>query len=252
MEQNSRGKLTPLAKKLGNYLQLGDAELAVLNEMTSGREKFFPPRTDIVREGEHSRVMRIMISGWAHRYKQLPDGRRQTVGYFLPGDICDLHIPMLNGVDYSLASLSPATIIEIEYADFEKLLAVNRRLEKAFWWEGLANLAIQREWAVNLGLRTAFERLAHLFCELYTRLESVGLASGDEFEFPLTQTDLAEATGISTVHVNRTLKELREAELTKFIGRKLVMPNMSRLRSVAAFDARYLHLGQAGERLDDA
>jgi CRP-like cAMP-binding protein len=241
-----------VARKLANYLRLGEAELGILDRMVAtARERYFPARADILREGERPRVMRFMLAGWAHRYKQLPDGRRQTVGYFLPGDVCDLHIPMMSGMDHSLASLTPTVLVEVEHHEFEQLLKSNSRLEKAFWWEGLVNLAIQREWTLNLGQRAAFERLAHLFCELYTRLECVGLASKNLFEFPLTQADLAEATGISAVHVNRTLRELREQNLTKFIGKTLVLQDIERLKSVAAFDARYLHLGHVGERADD-
>jgi CRP-like cAMP-binding protein len=159
---------------------------------------------------------------------------------------------MMSGMDHSLASLTPVTIVETEQADFERLLVANKRLEKAFWWEGLVNLAIQREWTLNLGRRSAFERLGHLFCELHARLDCVGLGWPDSLEFPLTQSDLAEATGISTVHVNRTLKELREANLTKFVGRRLVFPDIGELRRAASFDPRYLHLGHVGERTGDA
>jgi CRP-like cAMP-binding protein len=211
--------------------------------MIQGRVRQLPARADIVREGETPRVMRFMLSGWAYRYKQLPDGRRQIVGFFLPGDICDLHLSILRSMDHSLATITPAEVAEIDNDEFDKAIANSQALKAAFWWESLITIAILREWALNLGQRTALERIAHVLCEIYTRLETIKLASDHEIEFPLTQTDLGETCGISTVHVNRILKELRLDNLIAMDGRMLSFPDMGRLKALGAFDPRYLHLG---------
>ena len=236
-------KRNSLALKLENYLPLAAPEREFLDALVS-RTRHYGPREDIVREGEPARLMRIMISGWAYRYKQLPDGRRQTLCFFLPGDICDLHIGLLEVMDHSLATITSAIVAEIEDDQFEIMIGRFEGLKRAFRWESLVNMAIQREWALNLGQRSAFERIAHLICELYARLEAAGLAGNGVLEFPLIQTDLADASGISAVHVNRTLKELRVADLIKLDGKKLMIPDRARLEGVAAFDPKYLHLAR--------
>jgi CRP-like cAMP-binding protein len=124
------------------------------------------------------------------------------------------------------------------------------RLWQAFQWDSMVNGSIQREWTLNLGQRDAFERLAHLLCELFVRLATAGLTNGDTCDFPLTQTDLAEATGLSTVHVNRTLRELREANLIVLKDRTLRIPQIAALKRHAMFNANYLHLEREGRHLD--
>jgi CRP-like cAMP-binding protein len=222
---------------------LGESDLLGLSQLIQGRTRTLPPRIDIVREREIPRTMRLMLSGWAYRYKQLPDGRRQIVGFFLPGDICDLHLSILESMDHSLATITQIEMAEVENDVFETTIAASRTLKSAFWWENLIAVAVLREWVLNLGQRTALERIAHLLCELYTRMEKIGLASNHQLEFPLTQMDLGETCGISTVHVNRILKELRRENLISFEGRLLTFPDMARLKSLATFDPRYLHLG---------
>jgi CRP-like cAMP-binding protein len=214
--------------------------------MIHGRVRTLPPRIDIVREGETPHIMRLMLSGWAYRYKQLPDGRRQIVGFFLPGDICDLHLSILESMDHSLASITQIELAEVENDMFEAVIATSPTLKSAFWWDNLITIATLREWALNLGQRTALERIAHLLCELYTRLEKIGAAANQQMEFPLTQMDLGETCGVSTVHVNRVLKELRLDNLICLEGRLLSFPAMDRLKDLAAFDPRYLHLGSRG------
>lgn len=226
---------------------MSESDLLLLHQLIHGRVRTLPPRVDIVREGETPHVMRLMLSGWAYRYKQLPDGRRQIVGFFLPGDICDLHLSVLESMDHSLATITQIELAEIENDTFEAAIAKSSGLKSAFWWENLITIATLREWALNLGQRTALERVAHLLCELYTRLEKIGGAANHQMEFPLTQMDLGETCGVSTVHVNRVLKELRLDNLITLEGRLPSFPAMDRLKGLAAFDPRYLHL-ECGSR----
>ena len=124
------------------------------------------------------------------------------------------------------------------------------RVTEAMWWDTLVSTSIQREWIVNLGQRDAFERVGHLLCELYLRLDGVGLTMGNSCELPLVQTDLADATGLSAVHVNRTLKELRAAGLIVLKGRMLHIPDLAALKAATMFNPNYLHLDHEGRMLD--
>lgn len=121
---------------------------------------------------------------------------------------------------------------------------------KALWWDTLVSVAIQREWTVNLGQRTAIERLGHLFCELFVRLRGIGLTDGDSCPLPLTQVELADAMGLSNVHINRTLQELRRAGLVVFKGKRLTIPDLAALQKVSLFNPNYLHLDHEGRHLD--
>jgi len=124
------------------------------------------------------------------------------------------------------------------------------RVVQALWWESLVAAATQREWAVSLGQRDATERMAHLFCELFLRLKTVGLTRGNSCDLPLTQPEMGEATGLSAVHVNRTLQELRASGLIVLRDRTLTIPNFEALAEVALFNANYLHLEREGRHLD--
>ena len=201
-----------------------------------------PARQDLIREGDKPRGVNLVLDGWACRYKQLPNGRRQTVHFFIPGDLCDANVFILGEMDHSIASITPLRYAEIGPADFEALMARSAALTRALWLNELVNAAVAREWVANVGQRTAHERLAHVFCEMFLRLESLGLSEGNSCEWPLTQTDLADATGLTPVHVNRTLQDLRRRRLIETSARKLVVPDLQALKRVAMFNSNYLHL----------
>lgn len=231
-------------------MRLSSADRAFLTRAASERLRKFGPRVDIVREGERPKDVQLVIAGWACRYKQLEDGRRQVVSFFLPGDICDLNIFILREMDHSIGSITDVTIADLSREFFEEISAGYPRIVTALWWESLVDAAIQREWTLNLGQRTALERMAHLLCELFFRLRLAGLTSGDSCDLPLTQADLADASGLSKVHVNRTLQELRSANLIVLKGRTLVVPDLRRLMDAGLFNANYLHMEREGRQLD--
>jgi len=144
-------------------------------------------------------------------------------------------------MDHSIVSLTSATFAEIDRDRFEAFIASDRTLAEAFWCETLSSAAIQREWTMNLGRRDAFERVAHLLCELIERLRPVGLWDGNNCAFPVTQLDLADATGLSVVHVNRTLQELRSSRLIVLRDRILTVNDLEALKGAALFNPDYLH-----------
>lgn len=206
-----------------------------------------PPRRDVIREGEKPRAIQLVLSGWGCRYKTLPDGRRQIVGFFIPGDVCDLNVHILKAMDHSIGTITRMRIAEITREDMDMLMAERPRVAQALWREQLLMESIQREWTLNIGQRTAYERIAHLLVETFLRLKSIGLTQGDSCDFPLTQTDLADACGLTAVHVNRTLQELRRDRFVELERKRLRVPNLERLMAAAMFNPNYLHLDQGGQ-----
>ena len=153
-------------------------------------------------------------------------------------------------MDHAIGALTPVNFVEVSHDAVVQLMNDRPRVARALWWQFLVGVAVQREWTVNVGLRSALERLGHLFCELYLRLEAVGLANGYGYDFPITQTDLADATALTPVHVNRMLKELRASGLISLGGRVLTIPDFDVLQDTALFTPDYLHLGQKGNSSD--
>jgi CRP-like cAMP-binding protein len=238
--------LTPLIAKLEQFAPLSHEDQKVLQTLMSEPVRHYRPGTDIVREGDDPKVVRLILSGWAYRYKVLPDGRRQVVALFLPGDLCDHNVFVLSDMDHSIGTLNDVTLIEIAPVAFEAMMTARPRVTRALWWESLVNTAVQREWMLNLGRRNASERMAHLFCEVFYRLRGIGRTQGDSCEMPLTQADLADVIGMTSVHVNRVLQTLRRQKLVELRGRRLFIPDLPALERAALFNPNYLHLGRAG------
>ncbi|MGV7216299.1 Crp/Fnr family transcriptional regulator [Bradyrhizobium sp. UFLA05-112] len=197
---------------------------------------------DLISEGDSVDSVRIVLSGWLCRYKTLEDGRRQIVNFIFPGETCDAHAYLLTVMDHSIATLTPVVYTEIKRTRFESLVASDRSLAEAFWCETLVNSAIQREWAINLGRRVALERVAHLFCEIFERLRPVGMVDGNSCIMPVTQMDLADATGLSVVHLNRTVQELRANGLIVLRERTLTITDLDALKDAALYSPGYLQL----------
>jgi len=237
-----------LIRKLEHFTRLSDDDKVVLQGL-SRKVRLFEPGADIIQEGDSPEYVNLFLDGWASRYKQLDDGRRQIVSFFVPGDLCDLHVFILREMDHGIAAITPVRLAQIPRETMLDLMDRHPRITRALWWETLVNAAIQREWTVNLGRRTALERLAHLFCELFIRLRATGLTDGNTCAFPITQIELADATGLTSVHVNRTLKEMRAAGLIILKGRQLTVPDLAALRKAALFNPNYLHLERDGAHL---
>jgi len=242
--------VTPLIRKLEQFVRLSPGDRTILTRASSERVRKFAARADIIREGDQPKDVHLILSGWACRYKQLEDGRRQVMSFFLPGDMCDLNVFILKEMDHSIGTITAVAIADLSRDFFDEIGAGYPRIATALWWETLVNAAIQREWTMNLGQRTAFERMAHLLCEIFLRLRLAGLNDGLDCQFPLTQADLADATGLSKVHVNRTLQELRAAGLVVLNRKTLNVPSLERLMNAGLFNANYLHMNHEGSQLD--
>ena len=238
----------PLILKLSCFTTMTEAERAQLHAVLSKRVRTFDGRQELLSQNTTPAQIFVLIDGWAYRYKTLPDGRRQIVSLLLPGDLCDSHMFILARMDHSIATLSSVTVSELGHEAFHELLADAPGLARAFWWDTLVSASIQREWTLNIGRRDASERMAHLFVEILLRLRSVGRAGRGSFDIPATQSDIADALGITTVHANRTLQGMRAAGLILFEKRQLTVLDLDGLKRLAKFDPRYLHFEQDGRQ----
>ncbi len=233
----------PLTTRLARSFRLTEQDRSRLDTLLAQRVRRLAGREDLIREGERPQAVTLVLEGWAYRYKTLEDGRRQIISFLLPGDVCDLNVFTIRESDHSIGAITPLTIVEITSGAFEDMVGSSGTLRSAFWWMSHVNAAIQREWTVNLGQRDGYERMAHLICELFYRLEETGLTEGGSFELPVTQNEMGEALGLSTVHINRVLKELRLNRLIALKERTMSILDLPALQRKALFNPTYLHLG---------
>ncbi len=196
----------------------------------------------MLREGQGTDALHVVIDGWCCRYRLLADGRRQLPALLLPGDICDLDALLLNRIHYGVATLTASTVATIPRAHLRDLMDEFPEIRDVLWWMLSVENSIAAEWAVGLGRRTSEERLAHLVCELLVRLAVVGHSQENSFRLPLTQQELGDTLGVSTVHVNRTLQSLRSSGLIRQEGRGITVRDWGALKELAGFSADYLHI----------
>ena len=240
----------PFLRKLEHYARLSAQDRAAALRLWSENPRRYRAKEDIVQEGDDPRVVRLVTEGWACRYKYLEDGRRQVLGLFIPGDLCDLNVFVLREMDHFIGAITPVTVAQITREAFEEATLAQPRLLQALWWETLVTTAIQREWLMNLGSRTAYERITHLMVEIFLRMRAAGRTEGATCEFPLTQAVIADITGLSTVHVSRTFQAVREEGLVEIRDRVLTIRDLDALMAAALFNPNYLHLGREGHHLD--
>jgi CRP-like cAMP-binding protein len=239
-----------LARKLSNFIKLSPAELACLFEIQSKPERV-EARTDIVHEGQTGHRAYILQSGWGYSYKLLPSGGRQVITFSLPGDFMGLRSVLLRTSDHSFASVSDVTISSIAVPRMIRVFNEFPRLGAALLWAVSRDEAVTVEHLVGVGRRSAIERMAHFFLELGQRLELVGLASATKFECPLNQYLMADALGLTAIHVNRVLRQLREQKLITLKANKVVIEDVKGLMELASFDNAYLDQPRPWAKIDD-
>ncbi|AWB22818.1 Crp/Fnr family transcriptional regulator [Methylobacterium currus] len=228
-----------LIRKLGRYAGLSTVDEEMLRQLARA-SGWVGPRSDLLREGAAPRDVCVILEGWACAYKQLEDGRRQIIAYLMPGDVCSMAAVFPDVINYTTGTLTSVRMAQMSGRALLTTMDRSPRILRAFWLDMLAASAIQREWTASLGFLTARERIAHLLCEIMTRLRAVGLADAEGCFLPLTQEDLGETVGISTVHVNRTLQDLRASGLITLKRQQLAIPDFAALQEVARFDGAYL------------
>ncbi len=230
---------SPFARKLKAFVALSDADLNVLSEVYKRRRKF-PKGRDMLHEGQKDQAAYILARGWACSYKLLPSGKRQVVDFQLPGDFLGLRSVLFRTADHNVEPVTPVEASEVSSTDLLNVLMRTPRLATAVLWAASRDEAMVVEHLVGIGRRDALERTAHFMLELYARLRLVGMANKDGFDCPLSQYMLADALGLSAVHINRVLRELREAGLMSFHHGRVTFDNYDKLVDLCAFDRAYL------------
>jgi CRP-like cAMP-binding protein len=201
-----------------------------------------PAGKPVVKAGVTLSHSTLLLDGIAARYKDLADGQRQIMELHIGGDFLDLHGFLLKELDHNVGAITPVRVAVVPHEAIRRITEDHPHLARMLWFSTLLDASIHRERILSVGRRSASSRLAHLFCELAVRMETVGLAERDRYWFPLTQGDLADASGLTSVHVNRMLKKLRDEGLTTFRNGEVVIHDWEGLQRAAEFDPTYLHL----------
>ncbi len=236
----------PLVRKLEQFGRFSEEEKRVLEDAAS-RIRQFSRHEDMAHEGDRPLDCTLILEGFACRYKVLANGRRQIMAFEIPGDICDLSGFLLGELDHSIGTLTPCKVAPIPHKTIIGWTERQPRIARALWRSTMIDSAIFRMWMVNIGRRSAYQRIAHLICETLVRLETVGLAQERSFELPVTQTELGDALGLSTVHCNRILQRLRREGLITLGGGDVSILDWEALKRAADFGPTYLHFGKGIE-----
>lgn len=243
-EAADRTQFDPIARlllKLRARDSVGAHEEAVLRDAISEIREFSAGQT-IVHANTPLTHSALLVEGLVSRYKDLKNGQRQILEIHVPGDYVDLHGFLLKRLEHDVGAL---TRVKIAFAPHDKIKRITEEephLTRLLWFSTLVDAAVQREKILSVGRRAALARIAHFMCELFLRLDLVGLAEEKGFALPLTQIDIAEATGLTSVHVNRMLKQLRDQELMTFRGGQVAIHDWAGLQTVAEFDPAFLYL----------
>jgi CRP-like cAMP-binding protein len=204
----------------------------------------FAPGQDIVMQGTRPSESCLILRGFAGRSQTLREGQRQITALHVSGDFVDLHGYLLKVMDHSVVAIGPCEVGFVSHRHIRAITETTHHLTRMFWLSTVIDGAIQRTWITCLGRRSAEQHMAHLFCELYIRLEAAGVATGQAFDFPMTQAQLGDVLGLSVVHVNRKLQELRAANLLTWQGGRIAILDMKGLAELAEFDPTYLSLNR--------
>ena len=226
--------------KLARLADLDSGDHAAL-VAAMGTPRRFAARHDLIREGDRPGSVFVILDGWACRYKILPSGTRQVLAFLMPGDCCDHHIALLAEMDHNIQTISPSVVATIDKTEMDLLLETRRNVAKAMYVAQLIDEGTLRAWITSMGRRNSIERVAHLMCELYLRAHAIGLPVEPSLSLPLSQLILADALGMTAVHLNRVLKTLRISGAMTLQRGCLILDNPPRLFEIAGFDENYLH-----------
>ena len=241
MDPGSSSPNSWLITKLGSPADISASERAVIESLPLVIRQI-PPHIDVVSEGDTPNICGLVLDGFACRYKVLQGGQRQILSFHMRGDMPDLHGMFLKTVDHSVGSLTAMTVGFIAHDVLHRAMEAEPGLGRLLWRETLIDAAIFREWLVSQGRRTATQQIGHLICELFVKMRAVGLVEDHSMIIPFTQQELGDALGLSTVHVNRVLQELRHSGLITGHRSTIVVPDWERLKIYSEFSPTYLHV----------
>ncbi|HEX8340689.1 MAG TPA: Crp/Fnr family transcriptional regulator [Tepidisphaeraceae bacterium] len=229
-----------MTRKLERLATLNEQDRRALSNLPLTRKRV-AARQHLLREGEDSTTCYVLLSGYACRYKTTSAGARQIVSFHMAGDIVDLQHLLLSRADHSIQAISDLAFAATPAAELKKVAQTHPAIAEALWRDTLIDASVFREWVLNVGRRDAKQRIAHMLCEFATRRETAGLGPPTSFELPMTQEDIADATGMTNVHVNRMLALLAAEGLIARDKRQVEIADWDRMRRAADFDAAYLH-----------
>ena len=232
---------TLLVRRLSSIESLLPQDVRLIADLPVRLATFFDNQ-EIVRQGTEPENSFMVIDGLVANVKLCHGGRIQIPSFYVPGDLPDLQNLHLSRTDSGFRALSPAQVAIVPHAALNAACSRSQTLTRTLWRLTLVDAAIYREWVTNIGRRSALERVAHLFCELFVRLRTIGRVDGFSYALPITQEELSNAAGISVIHANRVLQHLRQLDLITFDRGRLDILNWEELRHLADFDAAYLHL----------
>jgi CRP-like cAMP-binding protein len=235
------GGVAPLIRKLDKIHGVTATEQQALDKLPATL-KHFAPGEDIIREGDKPTMVCMVVDGTAFRYTIVEPGRRQIMACYIAGDIPDLEGLFLDTMDHSLGVLHSCTIAQIPHDAILRIFEDQPRLGEVFWRETLIDSAMMRKWLACVGRRSALSCIAHMICEFVTRMHAVGLSDRMTCHFPMTQTELGDAAGLSTVHINRTIRDLHKLGLLTWGIHSVTIHDWAGLAQVAQFDPAYLQL----------
>ena len=233
--------LDRLLMKLRARDVMRDEEEAVLRDAVDEIHEL-PAGKLMIRAGTTLSQCTLLYDGLVGRFRDLADGQRQIMEVHVPGDFLDLHSFLLKQLEHNVGAMTKVRYATVPHEAIKRITEEHPHLARMLWFSTLLDAAIHRERILSVGRRSAVARIAHLFCELYVRLQVVGLTDGERYRLPLTQGDLADATGLTSVHVNRMLKKLRDEGLMTFRGGEVTIHAWDRLQRTAEFDPAYLYL----------
>lgn len=229
-----------LTRKLNLLVSLDEADRESIANLTFRVEEFARLR-HLIKEGQTPAECCLLAQGYACRYKLAASGARQIVSFHLRGDLLDIQHLLLSRADHDIATITPAVVAWIPKSELVRLAWQRPAIGRALWKDTLIDASIFREWVLNIGRRDAKARIAHMLCEFVARCERAGLGSTDQFELPMTQEQIGDATGLTAVHVNRSLKALDQEGAMSRKGREFQVLDWPRLCEIADFDPAYLH-----------
>jgi CRP-like cAMP-binding protein len=237
-----------LVRKLRSISPLSEQERQSLLSLPLSIKQI-PADEVIVREGDRPFASCLLVEGFTCRYKFTEQGKRQIFSFHTPGDIPDLQSVHLTTMDHSLGTLTRCKVGFIPHESILKLTRSCPRIADVLWRDTLVDAAIFREWMIGIGRRPAYTRIAHLLCEVFVRLKAVDLTNGDQCDWPITQVEIGDALGLSNVHVNRSLQDLRADGLIELGGGSLTILDWQGLKKAGEFDLTYLHLNSGQESI---
>lgn len=234
-------ELEPFFRSMRARVWMDSETEGIIPALFSGAEAL-PAGRIVLRKGDQPGRSMLVLDGMLCRFRDFPNGGRQVTALHMAGDFVDLASFTLPVIDQDVLTLTRCRVAIAPHSAIKKVIDQNPDVTRVLWTLNNLDAAIFREWELSLGQRTAVERMAHLFCELHARLRVAGLADGDSFSLPLTQVDLSHCLGLSAVHTNRVLRELRERQLMHFARGRAMLDDLAGLRALAGFDPAYLHL----------